>query len=452
MTDTSTFFTNKACRYYPCHDLTEINCLFCYCPLYSLPRCPGTYHVVTTKDGRRVKSCIDCTFPHRKENIPEIFRHLRGIGRVLEPTWTDEEKDLEIRIQARWDAIAKPIDSLGKFEKLITRIGVIEGTEDVHVDGPVLLVFAGDHGIVREKVTQTGSEVTRIVTENFAKGRATTNGLAEDAGADLFIIDAGMDCKRYPEKHFVQGAVIDRKIRRGTGDIAVEDAMTIDECKAALRAGEEAAGAMQSMGYDILSAGEMGIGNTTASAALIGHFLSRTAEEVTGRGAGLDDAGLKRKRRAVSLALTRAENISDPVAVLAAIGGCEIAQMCGVYLYCAKHHIPVILDGVISLAAAITAVRIDPSVQKVLISSHRTREGAGSFVLDALGLEPVLDASLSLGEGSGAMFLLPLLRMALHVYQDDGTFTDSGITPYTPYERLEQKPENQAEGKPEEKR
>lgn len=452
MTDTSTFFTNRACRYYPCHDLEEINCLFCYCPLYSLPRCPGTYHVVTTKDGRRVKSCIDCTFPHRRENIPEIFRYLKGIGTMSEPTWSDEEKDLESRIQARWDAIAKPIDSLGKFEKLITRIGVIQGTEDMHLNHPALLVFAGDHGVVREGVTQTGSEVTRIVTENFAKGRATTNGLAKDAGCDLFIIDAGMDCEPYPEKHFVQGAVIDRKIRRGTGDIAIEDAMTIDECKAALRAGEEAAEAMQEKGADILAAGEMGIGNTTPSAALIGHFLSRTAEEVTGRGAGLDDAGMERKRRAVSLALTRAEDLTDPVAVLAAIGGCEIAEMCGVYLYCAKHHLPVILDGVISLAAATTAVRIDPTVQKVLIPSHRTREGAGSFVLDALGMEPVLDATLSLGEGSGAMFLVPLLRMALHVYQDDGTFTDSGITPYTPYERLDQKPENQAEGKPEEKR
>jgi nicotinate-nucleotide--dimethylbenzimidazole phosphoribosyltransferase len=180
----------------------------------------------------------------------------------------------------------------------------------------------------------------------------------------------------------------------------------------------------------------MGIGNTTPSAVLIGHFLHKSAEAVAGRGAGLSDEGLKRKTKVIGRALARISGIQDSMAALAAGGGLEIAMMAGVYLGGAEYHVPVILDGVISQAAALAAVMIRPEVRKILIPSHISGESCGTFVLSALGLSPAIDGNLSLGEGSGAMFLLPLLDGALAVYRQMASFTECSIKPY---ERFEEK-------------
>ena len=439
--NSSTFFENRACRYYPCHTgLSEINCLFCYCPLYGLRDCPGTYTYVKTRSGARVKSCMHCDFPHRRENCGAVIRCLTGRDESGLPGLsglqdTPEEAELRRKIQARWDGLAMPIDSLGKMEKLITQIGVIQGKEDVKLTSRALLIFAGDHGVVREGVTQTGSSVTKTVAENLAAGKGVTSILARKAGADLFVIDAGMDTPRYPCKELVTGRIVDRKVRRGTGDIAKEDAMSREECLAALAAGEALAGELKERGYDILATGEMGIGNTTPSAVLTGHFLGRKAEAVAGRGAGLGDAGLERKIQAIARSLSRIRELTGPVSVLAAAGGLEIAMMTGLYLGAARSRIPVLMDGVISQAAALTAVKICPDVRGILIPTHRSKETCGDCILAALGMDPPLHADLSLGEGSGAVMLLPMLDMALAVYEQMSRFADIGIAPY---ERLEE--------------
>ncbi len=433
MGDSSAFFANKSCRYYPCHEGTgEINCLFCYCPLYSRKDCPGTYQMIKTRDGKWIKSCMNCTFPHRKENYGAVIRALTGRDEpaVPEAPLTQEEAALEKKISARWDAIAKPIDSLGKLEKLITKIGVVQETEKVHLDRRALLILAGDHGVVKEGVTQTDSSVTKIVAGNLAAGKGVTSILAEKCGADVFVIDAGMAGGPYPEKQLVTGQVVDRKVRRGSGDIAVEDAMSPGQCRQALHAGEDLVRELAEKGYDIAAVGEMGIGNTTPSAVLIGHFLHKNAETVTGRGAGLSDEGLAKKTRVVAQALERLAGVTDPVQALAAGGGLEIAMMAGVYLGGAKYRMPVIMDGVISQAAALTAVMIDPQVRKILIPSHRSGESCGTYVLAALDLSPVIDGDMSLGEGSGAVMLLPLLDAALAVYTRMSSFADCRIKPY----------------------
>lgn len=439
MGDSSAFFANKNCKYYPCHKgLDEINCLFCYCPLYDRKDCPGTYTMIKTGSGTLVKSCMDCAFPHRRENYGAVIRALSGKEKPLVPEapLTPDEKKLEKKISDRWDAIAKPIDSLGKLEKLITKIGVVQGTEAVHLNRRALLIMAGDHGVVREGVTQTDSSVTKTVAENLAAGKGVTSILARQSDADVFVVDAGMLGERYPEKQLVTGRIVDRKVRCGSGDIAVEDAMSIAECRQAIEAGKQMVRELSERGYDIISAGEMGIGNTTPSAVLIGHFLHKSAEAVAGRGAGLSDEGLERKTKVIGRTLARISKIQDPVAALAAGGGLEIAMMAGVYLGGAEYHVPVILDGVISQAAALAAVMIRPEVRKILIPSHISGESCGTFVLSALELSPAIDGNLSLGEGSGAMFLLPLLDGALAVYRQMASFTECSIKPY---ERFEEK-------------
>ncbi len=441
--NSSTFFENRACRYYPCHTgLSEINCLFCYCPLYSLNSCPGVFSYVKTRSGARVKSCMNCDFPHRRENYGAVIRCLmsRGEGAAAglpDLRDTPEEEALRFKIRARWDGLAKPIDSLGKLEKLITQIGVIQGTEDVRLKSRALVIFAGDHGVVREGVTQTDSSVTKTVAENLAAGKGVTSILAHKAGADLYVIDAGMDTPNSPQEKLVTGEIVDRKIRRGTGDIAKEDAMSREECLDALAAGEKLAQELKDRGYDILATGEMGIGNTTPSAILIGHFLQKKAGAVTGRGAGLSDAGLKKKTQVIRRALERTCSLTDPVSVLAAAGGLEIAMMAGLYLGALRCRLPVLMDGLISQAAALTAVMMNPDVRRILIPTHRSGESCGDCVLEALVLDPVIHADMALGEGSGAMMLLPMLDMALAVYDQMGSFADSGITPY---ERFEEAP------------
>ena len=270
------------------------------------------------------------------------------------------------------------------------------------------------------------------ITSQIARHQSEWNVsiLAEKCGADVFVIDAGMREETYPEKQLVTGQVVDRKVRRGSGDIAVEDAMSPGQCRQALHAGEDLVRELAEKGYDIAAVGEMGIGNTTPSAVLIGHFLHKNAETVTGRGAGLSDEGLAKKTRVVAQALERLAGVTDPVQALAAGGGLEIAMMAGVYLGGAKYHMPVIMDGVISQAAALAAVMIDPQVRKILIPSHRSGESCGTYVLAALDLSPVIDGDMSLGEGSGAVMLLPLLDAALAVYTRMSSFADCRIKPY----------------------
>lgn len=354
----------------------------------------------------------------------------------LETALSYQAKRLAMR---HWDGIAKPLDSLGLLEKTVTKlcgIGLSAGPEALEKTGRrALLTFCGDHGVVSEGVTQTGKDVTKIVSENFAKGCSSVNYMALVAGVDVYPIDIGMDTEEYPEKKLVKGAVIDRKIRRGTGNIAVEPAMTEEECRRALEAGCELVGELKRMGYGIVATGEMGIGNTTPTSALAALYLGLDAEEVTGRGAGLSDEGLRVKRTVIDRAVGRVRRLglTDPFQVLAQAGGLEIAAMAGAFLGGVKYRVPVVIDGAISSVAALAACRMDDRVRDFAIASHESEELTGRLALKELGLCAPVHAGMCLGEGTGAMTFFPLLDMAVSVYVNMGSFDDYCIETYQRY-------------------
>lgn len=343
--------------------------------------------------------------------------------------------------KAHWDSIAKPIDSLGLLEEHIVRLSRIAGTaKPQEWKKRALVILCADHGVVAEGVTQTGSEVTKIVSENFAKGCSTVNYMAKTAGVDVYTVDIGMDTPPYPEKDLVQGAVIDRKIARGTGNLAREAAMTRTQCMQALEAGMMLVKELKEKGYRILATGEMGIGNTTPTSVLAAALLRRRPEEVTGKGAGLSREGLEKKRHVVELALDRLKKAGaaeDPIALLAEAGGYEIAGMAGIFLGGVRYRMPIVIDGAISSVAALVAARLDPRVADFVLASHQSEEVTGKLALQELGAEALLHGRMCLGEGSGAVALFPLLDMAAEVYRNMGTFTEYEITPYTRFEEKE---------------
>lgn len=336
-----------------------------------------------------------------------------------------------------WESIAKPLDSLGLLEDMVADVCGILGNANIKAPlKKALVTLCADHGVVAEGVTQTESYVTKIVSENFAKGCSSVNYMADIAGADVFTIDIGMNTPRYSEKNLKQHAVIDRKVRMGTGNIAIEPAMTVEECRKALQTGIEIVKELKEYGYQIIATGEMGIGNTTPTSALGAIFLKQTPEAVTGKGAGLSAEGLKRKQEVVGRVLARIEKkqLTDPVEILAEAGGLEIAGMAGVFLGGVIHHVPIVIDGCISAVAALTAGLIDGRVKNIAIASHQSEEITGRLALESMGKEPVIHGHMCLGEGSGAVGVLSLLDMAFNVYGNMGTFDEYEIGQYERYE------------------
>ena len=329
--------------------------------------------------------------------------------------------------QKRWDAVAKPLHSLGKMEDLIARAAAIQGSANVRLMPRCALVFCADHGVVAEGVTQSGQEVTSLVARSIAEGNANVNLMAAAANCDVFAVDMGM-------AHEVgHPALIRRRLAPGTGNMTAGPAMTRTQAEAALQAGADLAGEMKARGYAMIATGEMGIGNTTASAAVASVLLGTPVETMTGRGAGLSDAGLNRKISAIKRAIeVNRPDAGDPIDVLAKLGGFELAGMAGAFLGGMAHGIPVVIDGVISAVAALIALRICPECGGFMLPSHMSREPAGRKVMAALGLEPVIDACMALGEGTGAVMLFPLLDMAHRVYDGTHTFDDLGMAAYTP--------------------
>ena len=329
--------------------------------------------------------------------------------------------------QYRWDHVAKPLRSLGKLEKLIVQMAGVQGTADVRIDKRCALVFCADHGVVEEGVSQSGSDVTARVAASIAAGTANINLMAGVSQTDVFAVDMGM-------LHPIPGTV-DRRLAAGTQNMTKGPAMTPKQAETALQAGMDLVGEMKNRGYQIIATGEMGIGNTTASTAMACVLLNCPPEELTGRGAGLSDAGLARKRQAISRALSvNQPDAKDPMDVLAKVGGFEIAGMAGAFLGGMKHGVPIIIDGVISAVAALAAVRICPSAVDFMLPSHMSREPAMIRIMAELGMAPILHADMALGEGTGAVALIPLMDMALRVYHGPHTFDDLGMAAYTPQE------------------
>jgi len=327
----------------------------------------------------------------------------------------------------RWDSLARPIGSLGLLEDSVIRIAALTGTDEVRLGKRAVFVYCADNGVVKEGVTQTGPEVTAVVAGNLAKGDTSVCRMAAVARCEVVPVDMGMLAPVDDER------IVRRRIAAGTGNIAAGPAMTREDALNAIIAGVELVKEYKDMGYGILATGEMGIGNTTSSSAVAAVLLDRPVTEVTGRGAGLSDEGLKRKISAIERAIEiNRPDSSDAVDVLMKVGGFDIAAMAGTFLGGAIYRVPIIVDGFISAVSALIAKRICPNAICAVLPSHVSAEPAGMMVLNALGLTPLITAGMRLGEGTGAVALLPLLDMALSVYHDMCTFDDTGIEAYTP--------------------
>ena len=327
----------------------------------------------------------------------------------------------------RWDSIAKPLRSLGLLEEAVVRIAGMTGTPAVKLGKRAVIAMCADNGVVAQGVTQTGQEVTAIVTENMSTGDTSVCRMAAAAGAEVIPVDIGV-------ARAVAGERIRQyNVRRGTADMTQGPAMTREEAVQAVETGIELVRELKDKGYGLIGTGEMGIGNTTTSSALASVFLNRPPEQVTGRGAGLSSAGLERKIKAIETAIqVNKPNPADPLDVLSKVGGLDLAGLCGVFLGGAACRIPVLVDGFISSAAALTAARLCPNAVDYMLGSHASNEPAGRMVLEDLGLKPFLYANMCLGEGTGAAAVMPLLDMALAVYDGMATFADEQIGAYQP--------------------
>jgi nicotinate-nucleotide--dimethylbenzimidazole phosphoribosyltransferase len=328
---------------------------------------------------------------------------------------------------ARQGQLTKPPGSLGRLESLGIQLAGIAGACPPPVPSPAAVaVFAGDHGVVAEGVTAWPSEVTAQMVANFVGGGAAINVLARQAGASVTVVDVGVAADVTdlgPDGDRIRH----RKVRPGTANLADGPAMTTDEALDALEVGAAVAAELVAGGARALVTGDMGIGNTTASAALIAALTGERADKVTGHGAGVDDAGRARKVAVIDRALARLAPGTDPVGLLAEVGGLEIAALAGFVLGGAAQRVPVVVDGVIAGAALLVATRLEPTVAELVVAGHRSVEPGAAAVLRHLTLDAVLDLDLRLGEGSGATLALPLLEAAARILREMATFQDLGI-------------------------
>lgn len=326
--------------------------------------------------------------------------------------------------RTRWNAVAKPIGSLGTLETMVADIAALIGTPDVDIGQRIVVVFCADNGVVAQGVSQCGQEITTLIADSIAAGTSSVCQMANAVHSDTVSVDMGM-----ATPSDVPG-VINRRIAAGTADISVGPAMSRAQAIAAIRAGIEMAAWCKERGYRIIAAGEMGIGNTTTASAMAAAFFGKPITELVGRGAGLSSAGLERKRIAVERALAvNQPNPDDALDVLAKLGGFDIAGMVGLFIGGAIHRVPVVVDGFISSIAAYTAVRLRPECRCAMLASHVSNEPAARLPLEALELHPILHAGMHLGEGTGAVCLFPLLDAALALYNGT-TFEQAGMDAY----------------------
>lgn len=334
-------------------------------------------------------------------------------------------EDYRKRVKENWDRVAKPLDSMGRFEALTAQIGAITGTEHIDIVQKAVVIFCADNGIVEEGVTQSGQEVTYLVAKSMGEKKSSVCKMAQSIGAETIPVDIGIHCD-----DGISG-VLQRKIRRGTRNFLKEPAMTEEEAIRAIATGIELVEDCKKKGFTILATGEMGIGNTTTSSAMTAALTGREVSKVTGRGAGLSNQGFLRKQQVIAEAIGKyALYDADALTVLATVGGLDIAGMVGLCIGGALYHIPIVLDGVISMVAALAAERILPGTKAYLLPSHKGKEPAMEILAEILELEPVIDAGLALGEGTGAVMLFTMLDMALSIYTQRTDFMDINVKQY----------------------
>ena len=332
----------------------------------------------------------------------------------------------------RLDRLTKPVGSLGRLEELATILAGITGRPAAPVGRPRLVIAAGDHGVTRQGVSAYPSEVTPQMVANFLAGGAAINVLAEAVGASVTVVDVGVagPIPRTRRDRRRGGRLIRARVADGTADMTLGPAMGRAACLRAIGVGlHTVAELVDGDGVDVLGVGEMGIGNTTAASAIVAALTGEPVDAVTGRGTGLDDDARRRKVAAIERALgVNQPDPNDPVGVLAALGGYEIAALVGLILGAAARRIPVVLDGFITGAAALVAVALQPALAPRLLASHRSSEPGHAIVLERLGLRPYLELDLRLGEATGAALLIGLLVIACRIRDDMATFESAAVS------------------------
>jgi nicotinate-nucleotide--dimethylbenzimidazole phosphoribosyltransferase len=339
------------------------------------------------------------------------------------------EEKVFSEIKSKWDGISKPLDSLGDFEDIVCKIGAIQGSVKPSLEKKTLIVMCADNGIVEEGVSQSGSEITRAVAAALGKGISSASTMAKKVGARVMAVDIGIDCD-----DIIPG-VLGHKIRRGTENFMNGPALSEAEALEAIFVGVDLVKDLSERGVDMIAIGEMGIGNTTTSAAVLCALLELDPSDVAGRGAGLSHEGLFRKILVIRKALMKysflqADARERALEILRTLGGLDIAGLAGVCIGCAIYHVPVVLDGIISTCAALVADSLVPGCRDYMIASHSGREKGNLFALNELGLKPLINGNLALGEGTGALMLFPLLEVALDFYDNAASFADYEIDEY----------------------
>lgn len=324
----------------------------------------------------------------------------------------------------RLDNLTKPLGSLGRLEELAKQIVGISAKESPELKDKVIFTLASDHGVTEEGVSAYPKEVTAQMVYNFLRKGAGINVLAKHAGAKVIVVDMGVaeDLKTSPE-------LVIKKIAYGTKNMARGPAMTRDEAIKSIESGIAVFEEEFKKGIDIIGTGEMGIGNTTAASAITAVFTKKAIEELTGRGTGVDDKGLKNKIEVIKIAIKLNQpNPEDALDVLSKVGGFEIGGLAGIILAAASKKVPVVIDGFISSAAALVAYKLEPKVKPYLIASHCSVEKGHKIILDYIGLKPIFDLNLRLGEGTGAALGINLADAAIKILTGMATFKSANVS------------------------
>jgi len=346
------------------------------------------------------------------------------VNMIAIPNISPLDEKAMLAARQRQDQLTKPRGSLGRLEQLSIQIAGITGCLNADLSKKAVVIMAADHGVAAAGVSAYPPDVTRQMVHNFLNGGAAINVLARQAGAQVVVVDIGV-AGELPQH---EGLLLS-KIAAGTRNILHGAAMSREQAEWAIQTGMHVMENLAKEGIRLVATGEMGIGNTTASAALISVFTGKQPASVTGRGTGLDDNGLRRKIEVIEQAIqVNQPHRDDPLDVLAKLGGLEIAGLVGVMLQAAARRVPVVLDGVIAGAAALTACRLAPQVKPYLIAGHQSVEPGHAVLMESLDMEPLLGLNLRLGEGTGAVLAFHLIEAAVKTLNEMATFAEAGVS------------------------
>lgn len=427
------FFQNRQCKYFPCHKGggEDFNCLFCYCPLYALgDGCGGNFRY--TEKG--IKDCTNCRIPHSPGGYDYI---LKNFGKISDLAKANRKKETNMDLEEylcqvspldeaamekareRQAQLAKPPGSLGRLEELSVQLAGITGQVHNKIEKKHLLVFAGDNGVVEEGVSSAPQSVTLMQTINLTRAKTGASVLVKHFGGEITVCDVGVNADIRELK------VLNKKIAYGTNNMLYGPAMTREQAVTAIKTGIQLALDTEA---DVYGVGEMGIGNTTTSSAVLAVLLDATVETVTGRGGGITDDAFRRKKEVIRQAIAvNQPDKNDVVDVLSKVGGFDIAAMCGAFIGAAIRHRPVVIDGFISVVAALCAVRLCPNVRGYLVPSHASYEIGYKLAMEAMDLQPIFLLGMRLGEGSGCPLAFEVLSAACGIINDMATFDQAGI-------------------------